>query len=136
MNKEKLLDALRDCAVVRVVVNYSGSGDSGQIDDVQFFDAKGAHAEKADEARIEVIENVSEPADDEENHWREFQRARMVLLRDALEEFAYDALETHCGGWEINEGSQGHVEFLVKEGTVFLHHQENVMSTEDSSYEL
>lgn len=136
MDRDKILDALRDCGVVQVRVTYSGSGDSGQIDDVEFFDADGRHQKTAESRTVEVTENVSEPPEDGENHWREFQRVRAVSLTSVVEDFAYDALESHHGGWEINEGSQGEVVFLVKEGKIFLNHQQNIMSTEDSSDEL
>ena len=45
-------------------------------------------------------------------------------LYDLIQQQAYDVLEQHCGGWEINEGSSGHITINVKERTALLHHGE------------
>ena len=37
-----------------------------------------------------------------------------------VESFLYEWLESHFGGWEINEGSQGNFTFLPKESIVIL----------------
>ena len=46
-----------------------------------------------------------------------------------LEEAAYTILEESWGGWEINEGSQGHMTIDVEERSVFLHHGINTLET-------
>lgn len=40
------------------------------------------------------------------------------------------------GGWEINEGSSGRIVFDIAANTVTIDHDENVMSTENHTYEL
>lgn len=50
-------------------------------------------------------------------------------LQEYLEAVAYDILEDNWAGWEINEGSHGHMTINVKERNVFLHHGEIVEST-------
>lgn len=51
-------------------------------------------------------------------------------LRQELEDAAYEVLESRYAGWEINEGSQGHLTVMVKERQVFLHHGTIVESVE------
>lgn len=45
-------------------------------------------------------------------------------LYDAIEMAAYDVLERHHGGWEINEGSSGHITINVKDRKALIHHGE------------
>ena len=40
------------------------------------------------------------------------------------------------GGWEINEGSSGTVRLDIDTGTITVHHSENVMTTEESEWEV
>lgn len=51
-------------------------------------------------------------------------------LHEMLESAAYDILSDHFGGWEINEGSHGHMTIDVGEQQVFIHHGNIVESTE------
>ena len=46
-----------------------------------------------------------------------------------IQDQAYNILESRHAGWEINEGSHGHITINVKERTAFLHHGENVVTT-------
>ena len=50
------------------------------------------------------------------------------LYRQVQDE-VYAVLEQHHGGWEINEGSHGHITINVKERKAFLHHGEHVQTT-------
>lgn len=49
-------------------------------------------------------------------------------LYNLIQDQAYDVLEREHGGWEINEGSSGHITINVKERTAFLHHGTNVVT--------
>jgi hypothetical protein len=53
-----------------------------------------------------------------------FQGGSLNLPR-GIEDSLYDWLESFYGGWEINEGSQGHFSFDFDEGTVQLFFEEN-----------
>jgi hypothetical protein len=46
-------------------------------------------------------------------------------LYKELEMEAYNVLERHYAGWEINEGSQGHITIVVAERKAYLHHGTN-----------
>ena len=43
-----------------------------------------------------------------------------------VEDLAYEQLENNFGGWEINEGSQGHFVFDFNDGTITLNHSNNL----------
>ena len=51
-------------------------------------------------------------------------------LQQELEDAAYAVLERHSPGWEINEGSHGHLTVMVKDRQTFLHHGTIVEHTE------
>lgn len=51
-------------------------------------------------------------------------------LQHELEDVAYDILEKHYAGWEINEGSHGHITIDVAARSAFLHHGTIVETTE------
>lgn len=50
-------------------------------------------------------------------------------LEQDVEDFAYRLLEGAHPGWEINEGSQGHITLNVETRQVFMHHGENEVTT-------
>lgn len=53
-----------------------------------------------------------------------------------LEEWAYSVLENHHPGWEINEGSDGHILINVAERKATLNHNENVITQTTTSVEV
>lgn len=86
------------------LVYYSGSGDSGGIDGMQF--------------------SIDETYD---------HAAKGVTNSEAsvLEELAYTLLERHYCGWENNDGGQGTIVVDLYTGEVKLEHEWNVTTTED-----
>jgi len=103
--RSEILPALRPLQVANIEAAYSGSGDSGAIDGVQFRDRKGIR-----------IERSTIPA----------------ALKESLEDALYEFLPA---GFEINDGGQGTLTVDVQAGTVKLDHQENYTSTLDSTVE-
>ena len=54
----------------------------------------------------------------------------------AIEDWCYDQLESHFGGWEINEGSDGEFIFNFNDMTITLNHTYNTEENEhDTIYE-
>ncbi len=86
-------------------VAYSGYGDSGAIDGVQFRDPAGQRVERTS-LPVDVIEQ--------------------------MENVLYELLPA---GFEINDGSQGTLTLDVQTAKVTLNHQENYTETRDSSQE-
>lgn len=54
-------------------------------------------------------------------------------VSEKVEEFAYDALNHHFGGWEINEGSRGNMRIDVATKKVTIDHEHYIMQTEEES---
>lgn len=86
--KAAILPLLALHQIASVEIRFDGCGDSGIIEECSVFDASGKTVECPD---IDVA--------------REGRDA--VKLASLLEDFAYEALERHHGGWEINDGAFG-----------------------------
>jgi hypothetical protein len=57
-------------------------------------------------------------------------------LEGLLEDWCYNELENHHGGWEINEGSSGYFYFYPndEENTVELSHNQNIESSDTDEF--
>ena len=101
----EVLPALRKHRVANIEAAYSGYGDSGAIDWLQFRDAAGQRVDRA-----------SVPQD----------------VIEQLENYVYEFLPS---GFEIDDGSQGTLTLDVATGRVSIQHQANVTETRDSTRE-
>ena len=103
--RSEIIPRLKQYRVANIEVAYSGYGDSGAIDGVQFRDAAG---ERVDRANL--------PGD----------------VIEQLETCVYEFLPS---GFEINDGSQGTLTIDTQTAKVTIQHQENYTETRDSSRE-
>ena len=103
--RTEILPALVQHRVANVEAAYSGYGDSGAIDGLQYRDAAGQRVDR------ETI-----PA----------------TLVEELENVLYEFLPA---GFEINDGSQGTLTLDVLTGKVTIQHQENYTESRDSTRE-
>ena len=112
--KQALLATLKTLGISRVAINYSGSGDSGQVNEVnaylvgdprvvQDIDKIAAQHAPPDEISIKVSNKLLGQEDKE--------------LSAILEEFAYDAIEeANLSDWYNNDGGGGTMTLLVEAG--------------------
>ena len=114
---EALINFCKLNGVEEWTIKYSGSGDSGCIDEC-ILDEK--------HKKLEMNMNLCDACDIEV----------MKPLEEVIEEFCYDALETHHGGWEINEGANG--EFIYKDKKIEHTHNRAVEEhiTTNETYEV
>lgn len=123
LNKVTLLNALALAGVTRVVVNFDGYGDSGQIESVEA--QAGDDPISMPAAAIEIAEAVWDLAE---------PKRSSVSIAEAVERLAYDVLErTHCG-WENNDGAYGDVIFDVAEGVITLDYNERYTASENYTH--
>lgn len=112
--KQFLLATLKDLGISQVVIEYSGSGDSGQVDEInaylvdglgvpQDIDEIAAQHAPPDEISIKVSNKLLGQEDS--------------TLSNILEQFAYDAVEcANLSDWCNNEGGGGSMTLLVEAG--------------------
>jgi hypothetical protein len=103
--REEILPRLKKMGVKVVAVEYSGYGDSGAINSIDYFDAKN----KA----VDV-------------------HATWPACGPMIENVVYEYLPA---GFENNEGGQGSFTIDVESKTLTLEHGENYTETEDSCEE-
>lgn len=98
--REEILPRLEDMGIATVRIEYSGYGDSGAINYVEYFDAR-------DQA-VDV-------------------HAAWPACGPMIENVVYEYLPD---GFEINEGGQGDVYIDVQKKTLRLDHEENYTETD------
>jgi hypothetical protein len=119
-NKEVLFDGLLHAGVAYVVVSFDGSGDSGQIEDV---DARNLNDETVPMPPAQI---VLAGIDCQSKEVVE----RRLSLEQAIEEMVYDFLSDTHGGWENNDGAYGEFCFDARARTIHLDHNERFTSSE------
>ena len=123
--KAAIFDALQVAGITRVVIEFEGSGDSGQMEQATAFRGE----EEIVPFPKECIE-ITRVDFDEEKDTRED-----VNLRDAIETIAYDLLEQTHDGWENNDGGFGTFTFDVAERSVTLDYDERYTETNNYVHE-
>ncbi len=119
-NKEALFPALAAAGITSVLVHFDGSGDSGQIEEIDVVAGdKPVDFPSGSIAISRAYWGATEPEHIECN------------ARDAVETLAYALLEETHGGWENNEGAYGEFTFNIAERTITLDYNERY---EDSHY--
>jgi hypothetical protein len=119
-NKDALFPTLAAAGITSVLVRFDGSGDSGQIEEIDIV--------AGDKPATFPAENVVILRAD----WGATEPERVESsVNDAVEALVYAFLEETHGGWENNEGAYGEFTFNVPERTITLDYNERY---EDSHY--
>ena len=123
-NKDILFAALAASGIHTVTVDYDGSGDSGQIENVEAWTAANERLPFPTEPRIRLAsENPGRP-DTEQN------------LEAAVESIAWDYLYDLYSGWENNDGAFGTFVFDVPSRSVTLEHSERYTGYDTKTHDL
>jgi hypothetical protein len=109
--RKELFDTLKMYGITLIKVQYSGSGDSGQTDDIDITPEK----------RHEMLDEKMESG---------------KTIREALDEFAWKGIEDNESGFYNNEGGYGEIIFDVAERTVKMEHNNYIQETVYSEYDL
>ena len=109
--RKLLFDFLKALGIQVLKVHYSGSGDSGQTDDMTTIPAK-----------------LSELLDEQLN--------QKETLRSYLETFTWEKIEDEESGFYNNEGGYGEIIFDVAERTIKMEHNNYIHETVYSEHEL
>ena len=118
-NKKAVFDALETAGITSVLVRFDGSGDSGQIEEI---DAVSGDQPRDFPAEKVVIGCATWGANE--------VRYEDCSVRDAVETLAYAFLEETHSGWEINEGAYGEFTFTVPDRSITLDYNERIETSE------
>ena len=122
-NKTAVFDVLAAAGVVTVVVSFDGYGDSGQIESI---DSRDAHGEVAVPENEVTIASAT---------WDAEIERKAMNCREAVEQLAYDLLNTTYGGWENNDGAYGEFTFDVTARKVTLDYNGRYTAVETHNHE-
>ena len=119
VTKAAIFDALQAAGLSRVIIEFEGSGDSGQMEQATAF--------RGEEEVIAFPTTSVEITRVEFDEGKDTRGA--VSIRDAIETVAYDLLGQVHGGWEDNDGGYGTFIFDVAERSVTLDFFERYIET-------
>ena len=130
------LTTLRTLGVAKLVVNFSGGGDSGDIDSVDAYNA-------GQTAAIPLTTQIPWSSDEkyfnmDEGTWEKRTKEGLMSIEEIAKELTLQALENEGLDWYNNDGGQGSLEidFSTSPPTIQLDVGINYMSTEDHSFNL
>jgi Family of unknown function (DUF6878) len=122
-NKAIVFAALAEAGIRCVTVEYDGSGDSGQIENVEAWNAGN---ERIPFPSPFIVRLISEDPD---------RLPSPTSLEGSVENLAWDYLEERHDGWENNDGGFGTFVFDVPSRTITLEHNERYTEYSTSSDE-
>lgn len=123
-NKAALFDVLAAARITTVTVTFDGSGDSGQVEDIDAWRGDELADLPPDEITI-ASACWGDPG----------FAARTMPVEQAIEQLAYDLLSMTHGGWENNDGAYGEFTFDVATRVISLDHNDRYTATEYYSHE-
>lgn len=129
MNRDILIQALKDQGIVIATVDYAGAGDSGDTCDLAVQPPELQDGLSAIKVKQHVIDVQYLGYGQRACAMRETE----VTLDEALRDFAMRWVDSLYGGWENNDGACGTVTINVTDNLIVLEH--TAYYTESASYE-
>ena len=134
LNKDALVRAVKPLGLTRIEVEFSGCGDSGQVDEVRYFVGKQQLGDVDTLKKTIVVEasiNDSTTYCETKKEW--VTTTKSPNIEELVEQICYDLLGANHGGWEINEGSFGEFVFSLGKGNkIDLTFNQRIESVETS----
>lgn len=133
--RDTFMSKVRLLGITEILVEFSGSGDSGNVEDPRFYDAHDADITAQVATKdLEWPETVGNLVDGE---WKTSEVLLLRSLTNIVAEMADYALEQSGLDWYNNDGGQGDMRFTFTPAgmDVLLSVSVNTTTTEDSSYE-
>jgi hypothetical protein len=144
-NKQELMDALKQNNVGSVVVTYDGSGDDGQITEVQAYGScditkvKKKLGSKPELKKINIdgikIKWTSKKGAFSKGTWIEKEKTEDMELEEIIRDFCYEVLEKAGFDWVNNDGGYGEITIDPDTGKVSLEHNQRITTVETHSEE-
>jgi hypothetical protein len=117
-NKGALFPILAAAGITSILVRFDGSGDSGQIEEIDAVSGDKPVSLPTGNVTIQRAE------------WGASEAERIECsVNDAVEALVYAFLEETHGGWENNEGAYGEFTFNVAARTITLDYNERYEDT-------
>ena len=104
--QDPIYHALRELGIHELHVRYSGSGDSGCINEVEARNQQGQPVELPSTPVPYTFTHTSYDFQTG-NYSTEATETKELPLSEAVEQWCYDLLEEHYPGWENDNGADG-----------------------------
>ena len=127
-NLRRVLPVLRRLGVDEVAVHFEGGGDNGCIDYIDFD-----HQPKPPENPMIGI--FKERRDFENGHWIKSRTTDTVNLASAVDDLAYDYIDSTGVDWYNNEGGYADLTIDVAAGTVTMDVDVRTYNSENAYYQ-
>jgi hypothetical protein len=126
-NKTALMQLMAEHKITKFVASFDGSGDSGQIEDIELYSGE----TKLDSDLLDISAEVTTTRQiwNPETKWVLHTNVERKYIRDLVEEVAWTPLEDRFGGWEINEGAYGEV-IINSDGTGSIECNQRILEVE------
>jgi len=122
-NKKSIVAFMQENGIEKVVVEFDGSGDSGQMERSIIYPSS---KEDLSDKKIPFISFFQRYSVGE---WTVESNEVERSFDEAIEDFSYSILEDNHGGWEINDGSYGEI-IINANGSGRIEFNQRVMETE------
>ncbi len=123
-NKAVLFELLASAGIAKIIVDFDGYGDSGQIERVALLKADNVECLPPEgNVALHIVRHDGSGVDCVE-----------MTVPEAIERLAYDFLGQEHSGWENNDGAYGDFTFDVAERTITLEYNERFTSSEQYSH--
>lgn len=131
-HRTQLLATLRMLGAASALVEFSGSGDSGSIQDVVLHDSNGNAIDISQQMLLWPVETQHMQG----NTWVKSVNKQLLPLEKILERITYEALEDCQLDWYNNDGGQGvfEINLTTSPPEIRLDVGINTMSTEDHRF--
>ena len=124
VNKTNIFAILAAAGMAMVLIRFDGSGDSGQIEEMEARDAKGISLPITDTPVNMLVLPWGE----------DIPKSQTVPLGQAVENITYHLLGSAHPGWENGDGAFGEFTFDVAAGTIRLDHYDRYTATEEFTH--
>jgi len=142
-NKLVVIAALKKHALGGATATYSGSCDSGQIDEIFPVAGKLSIGQALSGINVDKVLDPAEFPDEQVElevsggRWSGSScevatTKKSMSLHEAVEHLLEDWLDSNHPGWENNDGADGRMDLDADTGEVTFTHNEHYMSTETS----
>lgn len=131
INKSIVINKLIELGATVAEIDYNGSGDSGQVEEIRVLKNK-----KEVSLKDQHVSYYERQDQFNGSGWNSSFTKKTVSLEEALEKIAEDLLDYNGIDWYNNDGGYGIVRVDLKDQKLKLEHNQRIMSEQYEEHEL
>jgi hypothetical protein len=132
---QDFISKLTELRVASIDVDFQGSGDSGEVEGVSFYNSDAKPLEIGDTVMPWAVEESSWSVNEAgKGQWTRFTKPKDMSLRDIVEDITMGLSDLYSYDWWNNDGGFGTVEITLEDGELKLNAEFNIRYTEVNTY--